>query len=376
MKTNKLEQLRANNELLNITLQSVEYGITVQDRAGNILYANQAAARMSGYKSLIMFMNADPANVAAKFDILDKDGNKFESKNIPGRRALLDNKPHEAELRFLSKSTGKERWVQVKAIPISAQRGGVEFVVNSFQDITDRKLEARRTEHFISIGSHELKTPLAGIKVLNQIAEKYFREKKFDKINPIFQRIDKKVNELTTIINDFLVVEKIRIGRLEFIPEKFNFDVFLKDVVADLQVIMPTHHIQKRGKVNIDIVADKDRIAEVITNLARNARKYSSPGSTILLGSQLKKEMIMISMKDSGIGISEDDRNHIFEPFYRSTESAMKGVKGLGLGLYISSKIIELHGGRMWVKSKPKQGSTFYFTIPLKQKNNKSAYLF
>jgi len=132
-----------------------------------------------------------------------------------------------------------------------------------------------------------------------------------------------------------------------------------------MQSFIQSHKIILKGKVRSNIRADKIRLGQVISNLIRNARKYSPDADKIIVMVENKSKHLFISVQDFGIGIDYDDQEKIFEPFFRAKNNVKKQIQGLGLGLHISKELIHLHKGKMWLKSRPKKGSTFYLSFPL-----------
>lgn len=354
--------------LLSSVLQSIKVGITVQNTEGKIIYANQVAASMIGYGSVASLMKTSRQKVLKNFQIFDTAGNPFDINLLPGRLALRGKKNPHVVVQYLNAKTKSKRWAEIKASAVPNRNGKIEYVVNTFQDITKEKQEEENVDHFIATASHELKTPLASIKALNQIVEKHYNQGRVEKMTPFLTKIDEKVNELTKIINDFLDITKIRAGKLDFNPELFNFDEFVDQIIKDMKLITSTHKIKKNGKANVTLAADKSLIRQVFANIIRNAIKYSPDNKKILINLKTDKKKVTVSIQDFGIGIAKADQAHIFEPYYRGNKKYTGTTGGLGLGLYISSHIVNLHGGTMRVQSKEHKGSTFYFTIPINPK--------
>ncbi len=234
------------------------------------------------------------------------------------------------------------------------------------RDITERKLEESRREHFLGIASHELKSPLASIKAFIQIIEKSLKGMGNSKLLGYFQKIDEKVDTLTRFINDLLDVTRIRHGKLQFFYEAVRFDLFLKEVVEELQFTIPTHKLRLKGTTYKAIILDKSRIAQVITNLVRNAVKFSPQETNVVIQSRVKDKTITVSIQDFGIGISAEEQKQVFELYYRG-KNKEKQTTGLGVGLFISKEVIRQHGGRLTISSAPGKGSTFTFSLPLRE---------
>lgn len=244
-----------------------------------------------------------------------------------------------------------------------------------FRDITDRKIEEKRQEHFLSIASHELRSPLASIKAFAQMLKRSLKDKVDDKTNSYISKVDDKADLMAGVISDLLDVTRIRQGKMIFFPEVFNFDIFVQEIVDDLQLTIKTHQIIIQGKSDIEIYADKNRIGQVIINLLRNAVKYSPDADKVIINISSIANGVIFSVQDFGVGISKTDLPKLFDLYYRGSDSKKNNISGLGVGLYISSEIIRNHGGRLWVESKKNKGSTFYVSlalVPNKRLINKS----
>lgn len=238
---------------------------------------------------------------------------------------------------------------------------GATFV---FRDITkEKELEANKNE-FISIASHELKTPITAIKAFSELLEKKL-EKSTDKQAVYFIKIiNEQIGKIMDLINDLLNANRIEEGRFVISKKKSNVYDLVKKVVYDLQYTTETHKIVLSGTAKKEIMVDEERIQQVLINLISNAIKYSPNANKIVVNISSKMNQITISVQDFGIGIPDKDRKNIFKRFYRSSLSDGKTIAGFGLGLYICSEIIRQHKGKIWVKSKKGKGSTFFFTLP------------
>lgn len=223
-------------------------------------------------------------------------------------------------------------------------------------------INQQRKDEFISIASHELKTPLTTIKGYLELL-KEMEDKQPNK--QFVENAWKNVNKLEKLIKDLLDVSKIQSGQLELTMNEFNIDALVNEAVSATQIISGTHEISREDNFNGEVVwGDRLRIEQVLANLLSNAIKYS-PGEkkVIVSGSKTDTELI-IKVRDFGIGIPKNEQSNIFERFYRTKDISIT-ISGFGLGLYICRDIIKRHNGRIWVETEEK-GSSFYFSLPLK----------
>lgn len=229
------------------------------------------------------------------------------------------------------------------------------------------KLEKQKDE-FMGIVSHELKTPVTSLKAFTQVLKSKFQKEGNLKSAEYLAKMDTQINKLTGLIEDLLDVTKVQGGKFQFHESYFHFDEVVDEVIEEVQRTTEKHTIIKKGSARKKIFGDRDRIGQVITNLLTNAIKYSPNANTIIVKLSADKNELVFSVEDFGVGISKNEQSHLFERFYRASGVQQETYPGLGLGLYISAQIVQRHGGRIWVESKKNEGSTFSFTLPVKNK--------
>jgi len=231
----------------------------------------------------------------------------------------------------------------------------------------ERKQLDKAKSEFLSITSHELKTPITPLVVQLQMMKEQYFGKLTDKQKKSLEIVLRNTERLSKMIEDFLEISRIEAARLKFNFKKADF----KETINETISLMSGFANEKNIKLisNIDKLPifefDPDRISQVLRNLINNAIKFSNLNSKIEITATPKKNYILISVKDQGIGISPRDQIRVFEPFYQTEDSINRKHEGTGLGLAICRGIIESQKGKIWVESFLGQGSIFYFTIPL-----------
>lgn len=243
-----------------------------------------------------------------------------------------------------------------------------ELILLAIEDNTYRRDIEIKREEFISIASHELKTPITSTMAFMQILQKRLEKGMDSNSSHIFSRVVTTLNKLNTLIQDMLDVRVINSGHLALHKSTFYFDELVKDCIEMIKIIAPTHTVVLKGKIDKNVSADKERISQVITNLMTNAIKYSPNADKIVLILSSSSNSISLSVQDFGIGINSIDQENIFQPFYRAKNAILEGntQSSMGLGLHIASEIIKRHTGKISVKSKKGEGSTFSFSLPIK----------
>ncbi|RLF27205.1 MAG: hypothetical protein DRN05_06000, partial [Thermoplasmata archaeon] len=231
-----------------------------------------------------------------------------------------------------------------------------------------KQIDNAKTE-FLSITSHELRSPMTPMKAQLQMLEKEYFGKLTEEQKNSISIILRNADRLDKIILDFLEISRIEAARLRFSFKKTD----LKKTVEETVELMKGSAKEKNIRliVNISdelpiIEVDPDRISQVLRNLIDNAIKFSDKNSEIIITAKAEKDHILFSVKDHGIGITPENQIRIFEPFYQVEKTLNRKHGGTGLGLAICRGIVEAQKGKIWVESKPLQGSTFYFTVPLK----------
>ena len=226
-------------------------------------------------------------------------------------------------------------------------------------------------DDFMGIASRELKTSLTTVEALAQIMERDFRNSNSKHSLDILSKMDKQLNRTTKLINDLLDVSRIQSGKISMRKELLDLQSVVEETVENCRRFSGGHNIILRINAKKKVHADRDKINQVLTNMITNAIKYSPDAKDIIVTLYKNKNNIIVSVQDFGIGIAEDKKQKVFERFFRaeSLERERCSISGMGLGLYISRKLIEQHQGLIWVKSKVGKGSTFYMSLPFRETN-------
>ena len=233
------------------------------------------------------------------------------------------------------------------------------------KEALEQKAAMEKKDEFISIASHELKTPVTSIKGYVQLLQHNFQQDGNDLAANLLGRVDAQINKLSTLISDLLDVKKIENGQLHYNENLFDFNELVAEVIEETSQILKKHTLlQKLGESKM-VKGDRNKIGQVIINFIDNAGKYSPIDSEILINTDIVGNSIKLSVKDHGIGIPANQQGKIFDRFFRVSGEKEDTYSGLGLGLYISSEFIKRHKGTIGVESEIGDGSTFYFTIPI-----------
>ncbi len=348
-------RLQASEERFRALIEHNYSVILLSDTQGNYSYASPSIEPTLGYT---------PAEFTTinGFDIIHPEdiqsiANAFETLlATPGLSSTV-------ELRAKHKN-GSWRWFEATATNL-LDEPGIQAIVTNFHDITERKEAEARKDEFISMASHELKTPVTSLKGFTNVLQRRLTKQGDEQGLHYLARMDVQVNKLTKLISDLLDVSKMQTGKLHFQEERFDLALLVREVVENLQIATQTHQLLIESRESVYISGDKDRIGQVLINLLTNAIKYSPHADKVMIRVSTDRHRATVSVHDFGIGIAQSHQQRIFERFYQVTDPEEKTYPGLGIGLYISQEIIMRHHGHIWVESKKGEGSTFSISLPI-----------
>ena len=270
----------------------------------------------------------------------------------------------ELEVRVRMIGDQNYRYHLLRAIPVR-EGHTIQKWVGTFTDIEDQKEAVRKKDEFISIASHELKTPLTTIKAYVQLLDRAI-----EPADPTKMYVDRalvQVRKLDNLIVDLLDLSKIESGKLKFNKKVFHFGNTLSNAIEMIRQTYPDYQIVQKGNTDIELYGDEMRIEQVLINYLTNAVKYSPERKEIHIDAGVRPgDLLFVQVRDFGIGIRKDYQPNIFHKFYRVEEAATR-FQGLGIGLYICAEIIRRHDGEYGVESEFGQGSAFYFSIPVRK---------
>jgi signal transduction histidine kinase len=274
----------------------------------------------------------------------------------------------------------------LKKIPILDAQGEIQYIFGIVQDITEEnrlnearlhtereragaQARERATHQFLTIVSHELKTPVTSLRMQLQMAHRKMmmaqKPLPIEKLVKTFAQAMNQVDRLTRLIEDVLDVSRIQSGKLSFRLELVDLSALLKDVLCRYKDSLEESNCKLTVDLEEDVraLADRGRVEQVIVNILSNAIKYA-PGAPLTIELKKSASDARISIRDHGPGIDPREQTRIFERFGRASLS--RNIGGLGLGLFISRQIVEAHGGTIQVESHVGDGSIFIITLPLK----------
>lgn len=259
-----------------------------------------------------------------------------------------------------------KKLMQVNAHRVELEGQYKDRILLAIEDITNVREIEKRKDDFLSIASHELKTPLTTIRGYVQMLEDSMPEDADEKYRTVLEKTSLHVNRLNNLISELLDVSRIKSGNFELYKAPFDFDKVVTETVEAIQAASKRQGIIITGSTGVIYRGDESHIIQVVTNLLANAIKYAPGSEEIRVHFSLVSDYLKFSVTDQGMGISAEDQKKIFDRFFRVNEIQQK-FPGMGIGLYISDQIIKNHGGTLWVESEKGLGSTVNFTLPLNE---------
>jgi len=343
-------------EELEHVIESVYAGIVMVHTNGRIMQMNSSARTMLG---------VDPnERLAGDYATTIK----HESVQTVLKTALDESTEIQEEISLPAPGDeDEERIYQVQTAMVRGEDQAVIGVVAIFNDITEIRSIERMKTAFVSTVSHELRTPLTSIKgfisTLIQDAEGFYDK---DTVHEFYTIIDQECDRLTRLISDLLNVSRIEAGRaLDLNPRPVQLSELVDKVVAAQKSYTSKHEFAIDMEPDLPvIVADMDKVDQILTNLTSNAVKYSPNGGIITVSGRKSDGMVRLSVTDQGTGIPKEHLDRIFDRFHRVDNRDTRKVGGTGIGLYLVKHLVEAHGGKIWVESEVGKGSSFIFELP------------
>ncbi|OQX61017.1 MAG: hypothetical protein B6I38_01025 [Anaerolineaceae bacterium 4572_5.1] len=257
--------------------------------------------------------------------------------------------------------------VGITYAPLLSSEGSLINIVASIRDITHFREAEELKSVFISVISHELKTPIALIKGYVGTLRRDDVSWDSEVVQDSLEVIEEETDRLTGLIEDMLDASRLQAGGLSFNSADINLVEITEDMVARFQTQTDKHKIMTRFPENFPVIlGDKNRLQQVLSNLLSNAIKYSPAGGNIVVSGQIRAEQVIVCVQDEGPGIAPEDIPHIFDRFYRA-DDAVRETQGAGLGLYLTRAIIEAHAGRIWADPRPGGGARICFSLPIER---------
>jgi len=362
---NELSEVAGKSE---VVINAIGDGVIFVDSQGIIQLINPAAQTIVGWGK----QDALTLHYKSVLKLINQKDETLGDADDPISQAINNNQQVKSSDLNLVTHSGKKIGISLLISPVGTLGSGVIIV---FRDITKERAEGREQAEFISTASHEMRTPVASIEGYLGLALNPQTAQIDDRARQFITKAHESAEHLGHLFQDLLDVSKSEDGRMSNSPKLINLVLFVKDIVQGLRQKaeekglrliykpMPDDANERFMAPEYLVNLDNDHIREIVNNLVENAIKYTPTGE-VVVDVAGDDEHVTISVKDSGIGIPNEDIPHLFQKFYRVNNKDTHEIGGTGLGLYLSRRLAEMMGGRIWVESKHGEGSTFSVELP------------
>jgi len=347
------------------TLQSMNEGLIAVDDKDRVIVINPVAINMLGLKDEDSVVGKEVHDVFELFEADDKANKPIATKDLPSHRVLTTKKPVEGVYGFM---TGQKQrhLMNVEVSPVELDNE-IVGVVTVMRDVTKEKEVDRMKTEFISLASHQLRTPLSAIKWFSEMLVAGDAGKLKPEQMEFAQSIAGSTERMIALVNSLLNISRIESGRIMVDPKPTDLEELVNGIVTDLKgkteekkqsFVISVH--QDLPKINLD----PRLIGQVYLNLLTNAIKYTPAGGEISVFISRKGDEIISQVADNGYGIPKEQQTRVFEKFFRAANAVKVETDGTGLGLYLIKAIVESSGGKIWFKSEEGKGTSFWFSMP------------
>jgi len=361
------EELAWEQHLLNTLMDTIPDHIYFKDTDSCFIRINRAMARWLGL--------SDPAQALGKTDFDFFSEEHARQAYADEQEIMRTGRPIVGKEEKETWSDGRETWVSTTKVPLCDREGRIIGTFGISRDITERKRAEqereklrREQEEFYSMISHDLRTPLFSIQgFVDLILQGRVSDPEVQR--EFLTRVARQSRRLITLVDELLDLSRLETGRLELERGEVQIQTLVERVVDQLESVARQKSISLTAQVPPSlppVEADSRRIEQVLTNLVGNALKFTPEGGRVVAKAEVQGDELVVQVSDTGIGIPSEAMPHLFTKFYRGGDASKRYAKGTGLGLYVSRRIVEAHGGRIWAESEPGRGSTFSFTLPLR----------
>lgn len=361
------QELAREKRRLDAIIEASADGVMILDSAQRILVFNRSLARMTGVTPAAAIGAEHNAIIVLRNQRTGKTLDEAAADGWPLVRGTPPYSPSGAlyvEGDFI-RPDGQRLSVGITYAPLLDREGRLVNIIGSVRDITRfREAEALKST-FISVISHELKTPVALIKGYAGTLRREDAVWDAGTVRNAAAIIEEEADRLTQLINNLLDASRLQAGGLPLQKSDVLLDQMARRLVDKFRTQTDKHLLSVDLPAFPPLQADAGRLEQVLSNLLDNAIKYSPRGGTVRVSGQVQPNQVIITVSDEGIGIPQEEQSHVFERFYRVDDTLSRRAPGSGLGLYLAKAIVEAHGGRIWVDSRPGQGAAFSFSLPL-----------
>lgn len=355
----RTQELYKSQQQLSRVLETMAEGVMIVDVNHKMTYANKMAQDFLGVKeneySLKGYHNL-------KWKTYKLDGEPLAAEEHPIYLAMKTGKAvYDYEIAL--QAEGKEQfYLSVNAVPIYDEAKKLTGGIGTFVDVTHRRKAIQQKDDFISVASHELKTPITSLKAALQLLDR-IKDNPGSHLPKLVEQANRSMNKVSNLIEELLNASKITSGQMHLKAQFFKLTDLIKECLSSVNEDFKSK-LRIEGELDLMVNGDPNRIEQVIVNFINNSIKYAPNASAIEIMLEKGDNIAKVTVTDDGPGIHPDKLPHLFERYYRVDDGGAQ-YSGLGLGLYISAEIIKKHNGEIGAISELGKGSSFWFTLPI-----------
>lgn len=374
------ERLEQRNFEMKTLVENLLVGIVMEDEERRITHVNSELFKLFNLPPLSFGEAEEHSDRIATQDSKRNDDMMQEGGAFTRRIAELMVEPdkfieHSNDLtHHLQKVEGEvwklkdERSMELSYMPVF-QEGICRGHLWMYRDITEHTKIDRLKSEFVSVASHQLRTPLAGIKWMAELLLKGKVGALAPEQQELVDHLAETNERMITLVNDLLNVSRIERGEGDKLAiQSEDFIAFMHSIIDEVRPSADKRQVSMMvsGKVPAKLMLnfDKEKLRQAVMNIISNAVKYSRSGGVVEIKIATQKDLVTLSCRDEGIGIPEEEQERLFQKFFRASNAVKHEAEGTGLGLYIARAIVEAHGGKLWFTSVPQKGTTFFISLP------------
>jgi two-component system, OmpR family, phosphate regulon sensor histidine kinase PhoR len=358
------EETKQERNRLQVLVDTAPVGIVLHSAPGGrgVLLFNEAAESILGQP---LAPELDLSAYPSHYGIYRPTGEPFPAGELPSICALRGESCTGIEM-LIRQPSGRQVYALANSAPIWASKGEVGGAVVAFQDITRLREQEQLRDEFLSTAAHELKTPVATIKGYVQMMDRWAPGGHEPREGRAIQAIDVACDRISRRVQEMLEAVRSQVAPPVLNRVAFDLGELASEVVEQARDGAQPHPLHLERLTPAPVEADRERIEEVLASLVENAAKYSPVECEIKVRVWAHNGDALVSVEDQGVGVPEERRQYLFEPFYQAVPPGAPGYRSaVPLGLYLSRLTIERHDGRIWLESEEGEGSTFYISLPL-----------
>jgi two-component system sensor histidine kinase VicK len=353
------KELEKARDLLKLAIDAAGIGIWHADLSTGILTFSEQGRTMHGIPDKITLTLTDAIN------LVDQE---YRDQFISNVEKAIEVKERFEDVYLIRQlDNNNARWLKSHGKIYYNEQGAAEYATGATLDITQQKQDDIRKNDFIGMVSHELKTPLTTLNAYVQLLQLRLKPNEDEFTTAALEKVGKQVKKMAAMIAGFLNLSRLESGKIQLVKKHFILQELINDVIDECTLVTSHDKITLIPGELTTVYADREKISSVISNLLGNAFKYSAKDKPIEVKCEQKENMVLVSVRDQGMGIEQQHLSKLFDRFYRVESPQTKTISGFGIGLYVCAEIISQHVGKIWVESELEKGSIFYFSLPMQE---------